>query len=299
MHWNSDILTLEHATAANLLRWERDFDKMEGLVNGNEGRLLNLRRARYNLDQMVIARWPYMTQEEQSQFGDLESVIARAEKTIVADAEDLREYARHTTPEVFARGVRLAAEWLHTGLDQYICRARGGKALPAKFAKYKTVYRILPNRNKLGLDKDPDAPFGLCNTGPYSNWNCWFFMRSFVCDRKPQWESAIPPRPIGKRRLKDAQFDGKYRYYPLGAMTILPDSQIDISALSPVSGFGVGHLHDPKRPNRLYDFFVCMAIDPERKQVKLGELVVVPLDKDAAPGKKPTRTANDSVDAFI
>ena len=128
--------------------------------------------------------------------------------------------------------------------------------------------------------------------------NCWFFMRSFVYDRQPQWESAIPPRPIGKRRLS-AKFDGKYHYYPLGAMTILPDSQIDISTISPVSGFGVGHLHDPKRPNRLYDFFVCMAVDPERRRVKLGELVVVPLDRDAAPKEKPNRTVNDSVDAFI
>ena len=299
LRWNPDILTVDYANAANLGRWERDFDAMESRVGGNNRHLLNLRRARYNLDQMVIARWPYMTKEEQAVFGGLENVIARAEKTIVADAEDLREYARHTTPEVFARGVRLAAAWLHTGLDQYICRARGGKDLPAQFAKHKTVYRILPNRNKLGLDRDPEAPFGLCNTGKYSTWNCWFFMRSFVHDRKPQWESAVPPMPIGKRRFKNVKFDGQYRYYPLGAMTILPDSQIDISAISPVSGFGVGHLHDPNRPNRLYDFFVGMAIDPERKWVKLGELVVVPLDKDAAPKEKPKRTVNDNVDAFI
>ena len=299
LRWNPDILTVDYANAVNLGRWERDFDAMESRVEGNPRHLLNLRRARYNLDQMVIARWPYMTKEEQAVFGDLESVIARAEKTIVADAEDLREYARHSNPEVFQRGVRLAAAWLHTGLDQYICRARGGKALPAKFAKYKTVYRILPNRNKLGLDKDPEAPFGLCNTGKYPTWNCWFFMRSFVYDRQPQWESAVPPLPIGKRRLKNAKFDGKYRYYPLGAMTILPDSQIDISAISPVSGFGVGHLHDPARPNRLFDFYVGMAIDPERKWVKLGELVVVPLDKDAAPKEQPKRTVNDNVDAFI
>ena len=299
LRWNPDILTLEHATPANLLRWERDFDKMESLVGGNEGRLLNLRRARYNLDQMVIAKWPYMTTEERAQFGDLENVIARAEKTIVDDAKSVFA-GTENDPEWFKARVERKVAWAHTGLDQYIAMARGGKALPKQFAKYRTLYRILPNRNKLGLDKDPEAPFGLCNTGKFPlRRKSWLSLRTYVRGRKPAWETEIPPVPMGPRRFQKQPPDGKYQYYRLGAMAIVPDAQLDFSAISPQSNFGVGHLCDPKRPNRLFEFHVCAAVDPDRKWVKLAELVVIPLDKDAAKAKKPGRVTKDNVDEFL
>ena len=299
LHWNPDILTLEHATAANLLRWERDFDKMEGLVNGNEGRLLNLRRARYNLDQMVIAKWPYMTTDERSKLGDLEAVIARAEKTIVDDQQDLyREFKNN--PEDFKARVERRVAWAHTGLDQYIARARGGKALPRQFAKYGTLYRIHPNRNKLGLDKDPEAPFGLCNTGRYPlRLKSWLSLRTFVLSPKPAWETEIPPVPMGPRRFVKQPPDGKYQYYRLGAMALGPDAQLNFAAISSQSYFGVGHLYDPKRPDRLFEFYVCAAVDPDKKWVKLGELVVIPLDKGASKVQKPGRVMKDTVDEFL
>jgi hypothetical protein len=63
----------------------------------------------------------------------------------------------------------------------------------------------------------------------------------------------------------------------------------------------MGQLHDPKRPNRLYAFYACLAVDKDKKWVKLGELVVIPLDKDAKPVKtKPAKNAEKTkVDAFI
>ena len=298
LRWNPDILTLEHATPANLLRWERDFDKMESLVKGDGRKLLNLRRARYNLDQMVIAKWPYLTKEEQSGFGTLEEVISRAEKTIADDQYDIYREFKSDPETLKARSARRIA-WAHTGLDQYIARARGGKPLPKQFSKYKTVYRIMPNRNKLGLDKDPDAPFGLCNTGKHPlRRKSWLSLRTYVHGRKPAWEIAIPPVPMGPRRFQKQPPDGKYQYYRLGAMAIVPDAQLDFSAISPQSGFGVGHLYDPKRPNRLFEFHLCAAVDPDKKWVKLGELVVIPLDKDARPGVK-ARSEKSNVDEFL
>ena len=298
LRWNPDILTIEYATPANLLRWERGFDAMEKLASGNERYLLNLRRARFNLDQTVIARWPYMTKAEQAAFGGLESVIARAEKTVVDDQQDLyREF--RSEPEVFKARVARRVAWTHTGLDQYIARARGGKALPKSFAKYKKVYRIMPNRNKLGLDKDPEAPFGLCNTGKHPlRRRSWLSLRTYVHGRKPAWDLVIPPLPVGPRRFQKEPADGKYHYLRLGAMPIEADAQIDFSALSPQSNFGVGHLYDPKRPKRLFDFYVCIAVDPDKKWVKLGELVVVPLDRDAKTGAKK-RSEKSTVDEFL
>ena len=65
----------------------------------------------------------------------------------------------------------------------------------------------------------------------------------------------------------------------------------------------MGQLHDPKRPNRLYAFYVCIAVDKDKKWVKLGELVVVPLDKAAKPAVKSAKPAKEAektkVDAFI
>ena len=158
----------------------------------------------------------------------------------------------------------------------------------------------MPNRNKLGLDKDPEAPFGLCNTGRHPRRKSWLSLRTYIHGRKPSaWESEIPPVPMGPRRFLKQPPDGKYQYYRLGAMAIVPDAQFDFSAISPQSNFGVGHLYDPKRPNRLFEFYVCAAVDPDHKWVKLGELVVIPLDKDAAKVKKPGRVMKDTVDEFL
>ena len=306
LRWNPNILTIDYATPANLLRWQRDFDQMEKLAAGNKRYMSNLRCLRYNLDVMTVAKWPYMTKEEQAGFGDLEKLIARINDTIQFEAEELRESLRLTDPKDFAEKVGIRTRHQHFGADIYIARARGGKPLPKTLRKFeKTAYRIMPNRNKLGLDKDPAAPFGLCNTGSYPNPNTlsWVTMRTFVSTRTPQWEiKPTASRFNEKRIIRNKTFDGKYHYYYLGAMPILPDSQIYYGPISGQSGFEMGQLHDPKRPNRLYDFYVCLAVDPDKKWVKLGELVVIPLDKDAAPAKlsKPAKDAEKTkVDAFI
>ena len=299
LRWNPDILGIAYATPENLLRWQRSFDAMAKLAGQDRRILNNLNRLRYFLDQQTIAAWPYLTPKQAKEFGDLETVIARAEKTIVDDSEQLRESLRTTDPERFKTGAAKRIEYLHSGLDQYIFRARGGKALPEAFAGHKT-YRILPNRNKQGLDRDADAPFGLCNTGTFPAGN-WFIMRSFDHTRTPAWQNTQVPKMVTESRLKrTGGLDGKYHYYYLGAMPVEQDLQVYYGSISPISGFAVGHLFDPKRPNRLFDFYVCIAADPNKKWVKIGELVAVPREDDAVDGKgKRKPVVNDTVDAFI
>ena len=299
LRWNPDILGIAYATPANLLRWQHSFDEMEKLAAGDKRILGNLRRLRYFLDQQTIAAWPYLSTAEQKKAGGLETVIARAEKTVVDDTESLYASLRKNYPDRFKTICERRIQYLHSGLDQYIFRARGGKPLPAALAKRKS-YRILPNRNKLGLDRDADAPFGLCNTGVFPRGN-WVILRSYDYKRKPAWLSSRVPRMITESRLKrTGGLDGKYHYYYLGAVPVEQDLLVYYGSISPISSFAVGHLFDPKRSKRLFDLYVCIAADPDKKWVKVGELVVVPRDDDAVDGKGKSKPVDgDAVDSFI
>ncbi len=300
LRWNPDVLHLPYTTGANLLRWERDFDKMEKLADGDERALLNIRRARFNLDETLIARWPYLTAEQLKSAGNLEKLIARAEATIVADQRDLYKELRTSDPERFKQVVEKNVKWHRSGLDQFAARARGGKPLPPQFAKAKKVYRILPDRNMLGLDVDPDAPFGLSNKGKFPKLKSWFYMR----DRKgsASWVSIQPRYPIGESRTKD-RLDGKYRYLYLGRMPVSEDCQLAFPGISSSSSFCLAPVYDPRRPNRLYSFHVLVAFASDKSWVKVAELVVIATDEDAKPAKgkggTPLKVSKDKQNEFV
>ena len=299
LRWNPDILSITYATPENLLRWQNAFDKMENLA-GDDMRILgNLRRLRFFLDQQTIAAWPYIPPEQQQAFGDLETIIARAEKTIVDDTEALNTVVRKGIPNQSESRNKVRIRYLHTGLDQYIFRARGGKPLPAELAR-KKAYRILPNRNKLGLDLDSEAPFGLCNTGVLPGGNL-FIVRSYDNSRKPKWINAPVPRRLTEKRLqRSGGLDGKYHYHYLGAMPIEHDMQVFFGPVSPSSGFAVGHLFEPGRPKRLFDFHVCLAADSDKRLVKIGELVVIPREDEATDDKaNPKNRLDHAVNEFL
>ena len=73
---------------------------------------------------------------------------------------------------------------------------------------------------------------------------------------------------------------------------------MSISPISFFAGFSLGHLYDPARPNRLFNFVVSLAVDPERKWVKVDQLLVFPTDKDEKPGSEH-KTNKDVVDSFV
>ena len=284
LRWNPDIRNCDYATFENLLRWEHGFDEMERLTRNDRRSFMNVRRTRYVLDQMVIARWPELTEKERSAFGDLETVIARADSAIAAGVEKMYAPLRSSDPALFKSLCEKRAAWLHSGLDQFIAMARGGKALPKKIAKFEKLHRILPNRNRLALDADPDAPFGLGNTGKYPGRSMIFTRRTF----DPPESSLTPILPrANSRRLAAVPHDGAYHYVHLGAVTLTRDCQIEFPAIAAHSGFPVGFLFDPARPRRLYKLYVCMAVDPGKKWIRIGELVVIPLDRDAAADSTP------------
>ena len=295
LRWNPDLLSIPYVTGKNLLRWERDFDTMEKLVADDPRRLFNVRRVRWTLDETVIAKWPYLTPAEQKAFGDLETYIKRVSETIDRDHEELLSSIRESDParykEVFAR--RRAN--YYRGLDQYIARARGGKDLPKRYAK-RTVYRILPNRHRGGLDADPEAAFGLCNKGAYPKQGAWFTLRRFDAGKPGEWESFQLPKFFGAKSV--SRPSGKYGLHYLGDVTLSPDSQLSFSPISRFSSFALGHLYDPKRPRQLYSLVVSLAVDPERKWVKLDQLLVFPTGRDAAAGASG-KAGKDKVDAFF
>ena len=295
LRWNMDVLAQRYITGANLVRWQRRFERMEKLAGVTPRDLLNIRRARYVIDLALIAKWPYLTEEEKRAVGDLETVVTRAESTIAAHSTDLFKSWRRSAPKRYATELKNRIEAYHRALDPYVARARGGKALPAEFSGRK-VYRILHNLYKLGLTRDPDAPFGWCAPHQYTTRD-WFCMRTFDARRESDWMRIQPPLPFDQARVRSVPDDGKYRYYHLGAMTIAPDAQIAYA--KSMSSFHLQELYDPQRPNRLFDFYVMLAVVPGRKQLKLGELLVIPRNEDAKAGEESQRATDETINTVI
>ena len=295
LRWNPDVLAQRYITGENLVRWQKNFDGMEKLPGITPRHLLNLRRARYMIDLALIAKWPYLTEAQKKAVGGVETVVSRAEGTIVAQAEDLFKSWRKSAAQRYATEVKNRINAYHTALDPYVARARGGKPLPPEFAKRK-VYRILHNRYKLGLEKDPASPFGWCAPHQYTQGD-WFCMRTFDAYRESDWMRITPPVPFDRERVRCIPDDGKYRYYPLGAMTIGKDVQIAYA--QSLSSFHLNELYDPKRPNRLFDFYVMLAVMPGRKELKLGELLAIPRDRDAKAGEESKRAAGETINSVI
>ena len=296
LRWNPDVLAQRYITGENLVRWQKHFERMEQLKGVTPRHLLNIRRARFNLDLALLAKWPYLTEAEKSAVDGAEAVIARAESTIEAHVKDLYKTLRKREPKKYARSVKNLVTAYHRGLDPYVARARGGKALPEEFAGRK-VYRVLPHRYKLGLVMDPDAPFGLCVPNRYIDGD-WFGMRTFDINRgvKSAWMHMLPPIPFDQKRAQAVPDDGKYRYYHLGAMTIGPDAQIPYA--KSLASFHLNELYDPKRPNRLFDFYVMLAVTPGRKLVNLGELLAIPMNEDAKTGEESKRTVGEKINSI-
>ena len=259
---------------------------------------MNVRRARVFLDESIIAKWPYMTAAEQRKFGNVEKIIARALRTAKADAKELWNDPELSEKEQRSKN-RGRVNYFLAGLDVYAAAARGGKELPPELKAKGKVYRIIPNRNRHPLIKDAEAAFGLCNAGKIpSEKTLWMGVRTFDHKRNPQWQTSEMPKPVNMKRLKREKLaDGKYHYIHLGATTLSRICVMNIANIYGQSWFELTHLFDPKRPNRLYDFYVQMAVDTKKKQVKLGELVVIPLNKDKS-GKEIKSVEDDSLDAF-
>ena len=53
---------------------------------------------------------------------------------------------------------------------------------------------------------------------------------------------------------------------------------IAFNHISRGSSYAVGHLFDPDDPDRLFDLYVSMAVDPEKKIIRQDQLILVKSD---------------------
>lgn len=279
LRWNPDILAPPYMTGANLLRWEGYFDEMEKLAGADEALLLNIRRARFQLDEGMIAKWAYLSKDELAKAGDLETLIARAQKTIVDDRT--ASCAKITSEKRRKGAYDYFVPKMQGGLEQYVARARGGKPLPPELDK-PGVARLLPNYNKLPLFADADAAFGLCTKGPAPKNAA----QSLLFGSDILTEPLIThhywgfPKELNMKRIEESKGDdGKYHIYHLGSRKITKESLIDISRFTcPMSTVNLALLYDRKNPDRRFDFYASIAYDKQTNEVRMDQIIAIPID---------------------
>jgi len=272
---------------------------MEAAVADDPRAMLNLRRARYTLDQTIVARWPYFTPKEQQKFGDIEKIIARCEKTIVDHNTDAASSIKNSKLRKSYIAARTAVYM--GGFEQMSSVARGGRPLPGFLQKKDKVYRILPNNNKKPLTKDREAAFGLANFAQYPKHDrSIFIMHYFEHARRSSMLSWNVPKPVTRKRIEKIAKDNKYHWYHLGSVPMREDGMLMFSNVSPQSNFPLGHLYDPKNPDQLFDLYVSCAADKKQGILRIDQLAVVPLKgKKLAPAGKKSNREDFSVDMFM
>ena len=276
MRWNPQVLYVDYASAENLLKWTADFKQMEKSVSAPR-HLLNLRRARFTLDQTIIARWPYFTEAEKQKFGDLEKIIKRCEKTIFDHNTDIASSFRQSAQR--DKYIKLRNSKYLGGLDQLTGVARGGKPLPEFMQKKKTLYRILPNRNKQALTPDPQAAFGLANFAKYPENNRSIFTLHYY--RHGSTHRPDIQKIVNRKRIEKRAKDNNYHWYHLGAVPLSADAVLMFDGVSDQSNFPLGHLYAAENPGQLYDLYVSCAADKAKGILRIDQLVVIPLPPPA------------------
>jgi len=211
-----DLETFPYLTAENLRRWHKEFDAMEELVADNPRDLINVRRARRELDYATLNFWADVTELDPGYFADHQKILARIES--VHSAEPM--------PGTAPRALSLL------NLEDILLRLEAGgkeKPLPEPFASMPSdrVRTILPTNHgakragQLPAELDPDAAFGL----------------GVLVDQPESVIQAIfhqhypegPKKWVTGARIQIKPDDsGEYRLHKLGRIQVTPNCRISM-----------------------------------------------------------------------
>ena len=269
---------VDYMTPANLIRWQKDFDKMEKLTADDPAALLHVKRARLVIDQAVLGRWPDLATVNKRaynrrKFNALKKEYLNSCKEIVAtlykdpaeSPEDIKGWINGTMSRLRnaiapAVPVKPAAPTAHRPLPKSF------DGIPAANIQRCPVYpAVRPYYVKNASGKmvdDPDAAFGKALKGKAST-SMTFLARTDYAGHLPN------PVLLEVLRKKPRN---KYHYFYLGRTKFGPTGGwMPLGLTTPVgcaeyTGFGPGVCEA--------DFYISMKYTGDR-QLFIDEIVVV------------------------
>ncbi|MFA6414269.1 MAG: DUF4838 domain-containing protein, partial [Syntrophales bacterium] len=157
---------LPYLTAANLLRWELQFDEMEKLTKDDPAKLFNVRATRCPLDLVVLEKWQKVRKAFPDYFQDAKLFEGRVRSTYD------RMLATHVSKKTLYPGAgEFNMKHAYARLDaslaaldaNLLSEPAGGKPIPAQFAGIpkELIRRVVPKSGVKPQVSDPDAAFGI------------------------------------------------------------------------------------------------------------------------------------------
>ena len=271
----------------NLIRWQRDFDRMEAKVKGNKKALFNVRRARINLDAVTILCYNECAKYDPA-FArklPLKKLYDRYMRNIRADAKVQYRSVRNKTLEKghvtgFTNAVRMAYEFNRRKQTYPV-------ELVDKYGKANLVTVMpCPTRRPPAI-WDENSASGYAVRIPIPKSGAALVVQDIRVGEKDglPWNTVVHRtvrKPMLRRgevaKLKDV--DG-YQLVRVGRTTLSESGMIQLATLPEKKGelgrnvrFFLGDFFDPRNPNRKYDIYLSVKDAGDGKSLFVDRLVL-------------------------
>lgn len=249
----ADQRILGYVTPQNLMRWQRDFDRMEALVKDDTRKLLNVRRARLSLDSVTIQcfrdiqrAFPEVKEDE------LDRIHRRYLDTVHDDYIDMYRYAEGD-PEKRFRDKYSSMRRLQSGVNLFYAEAKGGKPLPPEFKPMGKIFCVRPDQTQSIPERDEKGAYGI---GITLAKNAAAAPATIEYRDEDCRVVQLRPRLMTPEELQ--KLGTEYAPHYLGSARLTPDALIKIKAKKYRIDFYLGHLFDPAEPDRSFDFYLSV-----------------------------------------
>ena len=266
MRWNPDQRVLSYVTTANVLRWQKEFDRMENEAAANPDHLNRVRFARMNLDMNTLQIWPAILRENPGFEPSPELFYRRFIRNMdLMFAVNFKGAAEKAKNEY--------REHLLSGIDQFMALAKGGKPLPfLKNAAPETVFQALPAVNKFRVPEEAEAAFGIAVSAPLPEKEAKYIVWDFTESKRLSRDTLI------SRQTFEKAAPG-YNLYKLGNIALTYDCQIVLPTDIPQNGRAcsifLGHIFDSGKPDARFDIYLSMKYDKDGKRIYTDRAVLV------------------------
>ena len=250
----------------NLVRWQGYFDEMEKRIGENKYQLLQLGRARVNLDALTLLQWNRIRKEMPKFATDakLASIDKRYADEVEADSQDVwtgrfrNEYGQGYETSLFSSVGRTAylGERHPAPVPTELAEKYGrGNVTPIRM----DVRTYLPSRTD-----EPDAAGGTAVEAQIAD--AQFGYTPCIVEKMPDgsytrnrpWLIPFKSSPLMRKRLPEFKAANGYKPYFVDRIKLTAADTVVVTGVDTKAHFFIADAFDPKHPEQEYDIYISI-----------------------------------------
>ena len=269
----------------NLIRWQRDFDRMEKLVANDPQALFNVRRARLNLDGITIFRYRECAARDAEFAGKLplQSLFDRYRERLLADMR--RQYRtcpyKNAYRESAAGYIQTARMFVHAIRST----PRYPQALLDKYGKDNLTTLPAFQSRRAPAKWDRSAACGFAVRIPIPAASTAVLVQHISMSEK----NGLPWYNVNMVKLRSSFLTVKdletirngndYKLVKIGRSKVTANGVLQLATL-PIRNtrFFLGECFDPKNPDQEFDFYLSAKDGGDGKSLLVDRLVLAKVE---------------------